>query len=268
MLPALAHLVLHLPLSSTSIDMPPSRSSSTLSSTTTAQPSWLQFIGVEVERHHHSATRGACANCRWRKQRCEPLEGDATGPCQYCRRRGLECVRGTRSIGTSLFSSSFPQLTCAFLVRTPTLIERTALPVDDLIPEVLPDLPVRGNHGAPLWDLMSWRAELLTAHYAFRDAAYDPDVALAAQAAVEAQLRATLETIEAANARVANATVRVTNEIDCRHVAWEHFQEVQDDLGPHALSPVPVPATPVPSGIKERAVAPEAEVAVDVLGED
>ena len=263
MLPALARLILHLPLSSTSIDMSPSRSSSTMSSTAAAQPSRPQFIGVEVERRRRSATRAACANCRRRKQRCEPSEGDAAGPCQYCRGRGLECVRGTRSIGTWLFLSSFPQLTCAFLVRAPALIERTALPADDLVPEVLPDLPVRGNHDAPLWDLMSWRAELLTAHYAFRDAAYDRDVALAAQAAAEAQLRAALETIEAANSRVANATARVANEIERRRVAWEHFQEVQDDVGPRALSPVPVPAVLLPSGVEERAVAPEAEVVAD-----
>ena len=264
MLPALAHLVPHLPLPPTPIDMPPSRSSSTMSSTAAAQPSRLQFIGVKVEHRGRSATHAACANCRQRKQRYEPSEGDATGPCQYCRGRGLECVRGTRSIGTSLFSSSFPQLTCAFLVCVPALIKRTALPADDLVPEVLPDLPTRGNHDAPLWDLISWRAKLLTAHYAFRDAAYDRDVALAMQATGEAQLRAALETIEAANSRVANAIAWVANEIERRRVAWEHFQELQDDVGPRALSPVPAPAAPVPSGVEERTITPEAEAVVDV----
>jgi len=144
------------------------------------------------------------------------------------------------------------------------------LPVDDLVPDNLPAVPLRGTASAPLDAFLAWKAELRRANFDCSNAAAVHKAASSARVAAKAHLDAAVAALDAAVTAESNASAQSASALQRRQEAWDQYLELHglanserspssspsvasiSPLGPDGLraslpapSVIPVPSLPV-----------------------
>ncbi len=135
-----------------------------------------------------------------------------------------------------------------------------ALPLEDNVPEFLPDVPLRGTASAPVSALLAWRAELDAAILECSNAAASLDAATSARSATGEGLQAAVAVHNAATTQESNAKARSSIALKRRRQAWDQFlmllAEAHSDSGSLTPSESIDSASPAPGGNGKACASP------------
>jgi hypothetical protein len=97
------------------------------------------------------------------------------------------------------------------------------LPLKDLVPEIIPEVPLHGTASAPLNEFLAWRAEIDAATFELSKAATEVHAASSNMAATKAAINAALASHSAAAKQELNAKARSSAALKRRRFAWEQY---------------------------------------------
>ena len=97
------------------------------------------------------------------------------------------------------------------------------LPLKDLVPEIIPEVPLHGTASAPLNEFLAWRAEIDAATFELSKAATEVHAASSNMAATKAAINAALASHSAAAEQESNAKARSSAALKRRRFAWEQY---------------------------------------------
>lgn len=134
-------------------------------------------------------------------------------------------------------------------------------PPEDLVPEIIPDVPLCGTDTAPLSAIITWRAEIDTATLECSNAAAEVRGATFTTAAAKSALNAAMAAHDAARDQESNARVRSSNALKRRQFAWDQYltlcaeaRSVSESVSP---TPSVIAISPAPrAGGSARAASP------------